>query len=310
MHEQLKLVETRPTIMKFGGTSVGGARPIERVGKIVEQHYRKGMPIVVVVSAVKGVTDKLVAICDNLANRQINDSLLIGEDILGRHCSIVGELNLPKPLRDRTEDEILDLFEVLERQVRMIGSITPNIRDIILSIGERLNARIVRSQLLAKGVNSEAVDAMEFLQTDNNYGTANVDFAFTTRFARDLFLPKLEQGIVPVVTGFIGATKDNRVTTLGRQGSDYTATILGRALNSREVWIWKDVDGVFTEDPRKNPEAELIPELTFFTANKIIKISEQMLFPKTLLPLEETDIVLRIKNTFNPEAEGTRISHR
>lgn len=309
MHEQLKLVETRPTIMKFGGTSVGGARPIERVGKIVEQHYRKGMSIVVVVSAVKGVTDKLVAICDNLANRQINDSLLIGEDILGRHCSIVGELNLPKPLRDRTEDEILDLFEVLERQVRMIGSITPNIRDIILSIGERLNARIVRSQLLAKGVNSEAVDAMEFLQTDNNYGTANVDFAFTTRFARDLFLPKLEQGIVPVVTGFIGATKDNRVTTLGRQGSDYTATILGRALNSREVWIWKDVDGVFTEDPRKNPEAELIPKLTFFTANKIIKISEQMLFPKTLLPLEETDIVLRIKNTFNPEAEGTKISH-
>ncbi len=232
---QLETSEPKPTIMKFGGTSVGGARPIERVGRIVEQQHRKGIPMVVVVSAVRGVTNKLVAICDNLANRQVSDSLLISEDILGRHCSIVGEMNLQKPLRDRTEDEILEIYDVLERQVRMIGAINPSRRDLILSIGERLNARIVRSKLLAKGVNSETVDAMEFLQTDNNYGNANVDFPSTTRFATNLFLPKLAHGIVPVVTGFIGATKDNRVTTLGRQGSDYTATILGRALNSKEV---------------------------------------------------------------------------
>ena len=317
MVEQKKTVENlidlsselRPTVMKFGGTSVGGARPIQRVVRIVESHHREGLPLIVVVSAVRGVTDKLVKICENLATKQVNESLLICEDILGKHSSIVGELDLPRPLRDQTDDEILELITILERQVRLVNPLTSSRQDLILSIGERLNARIVRSKLLAKGVTAEAVDAMEFLQTDNNYGQAEVDFPATTRFAHDLFFPKLDQGIIPVVTGFIGATKDNKVTTLGRQGSDYTATILARVLNAKEVWIWKDVDGVFTEDPRTHPEAELIPELTFFTANRVTRISEQMLFPSTLQPLEGTDIVLRIKNTFKPEAEGTKIWH-
>lgn len=294
-------------VMKFGGTSVGGARPIDRVANLIGKYQREGQSVVTVVSAIRGITDSLVKVCQYISDRDRASSELVLEDILYKHLNVVADLNLSQPLTQSLESKIEELFFELHTETNRPGNMTPERSDKILSFGERFSVRIVANKLLAKGLTAEPVDAFDILETDNHFGEANPDFEKTKIYAERVINPLLESSVIPVVTGFIGATKDGKVTTLGRGGSDYTASILGRVLRADEVWIWTDVDGIYNADPRYHPDAEVLSEISQFRAAYMAKAGARVLYPKTLEPLMGTDIVLRIKNTFSPNSEGSRV---
>jgi len=179
--------------------------------------------------------------------------------------------------------------------------------DAISSLGERMNARIVAARLRQMGLRSEAVDATELIVTDRRFQQATPLMDLTRARTQARLLPLLEVGVVPVVTGFMGATEDGITTTLGRGGSDYSAAILGVALDADEVWTWTDVDGVLTTDPRIVPDARVIPVLSYSEVAELAYFGAKILHPKTISPVVERGIPLWVKNTFNPTCLGTRI---
>jgi aspartate kinase len=206
-----------------------------------------------------------------------------------------------------TIDEYIAELSAYCRSIHVLGEVTPRGMDTITSLGERLNARIVSSALRQSGIESHAIDATELIVTDATFQSA-IPLMETTREKIEFRLaPLLGENSVPVVTGFIGATQDGIITTLGRGGSDYTASILGDCLDADEVWTWTDVDGVMTADPREVPDARVIPELSFSEISELAYFGAKVLHPKTLRPLIERDIPLWVKNTFNPTYPGTRI---
>ena len=300
-------LESKPLhVMKFGGTSVGGVKPIERCASLI-QRYHRSADLVVVASAMRGVTDNLVNLCNlyETGDKELFDLGL--EDMLYRHIQVVHELELPRSLTESLEDELVDIFSKLYGNITLTSIMTPEKYARMVSTGERSSVRILRSKLLAKGVLAEAIDASQLIETDNNFKEAKPDFERTKRYVTNGLVPLIQNGIIPVVTGFIGATKDGKVTTLGRGGSDYTASILGLVLKADEVWIWTDVDGIYSADPRYNPDAELFREVSQYRANMMAKMGARVLYTKTIEPLLGTSTVLRVKNTFNPDAEGTKI---
>jgi len=185
----------------------------------------------------------------------------------------------------------------------------PSVKDIdrVSSIGERLSARILAATLRAMGTKALAVDATDFLVTDAHHGEATPMMDATRENARRMLLPMLEKGTVPVVTGYIGATVEGEVTTLGRGGGDYTAALVGACLDSDEVWIWTDVDGIMTADPKLAPEACSLGTLSYREALELAYFGAEVLHPKTVTPLAERGIPLHIKNSFAPRRPGTRV---
>jgi aspartate kinase len=182
--------------------------------------------------------------------------------------------------------------------------------DLIVSFGERLSAPIVAAAFRSRGIPSAAVDARELIVTDDRFLSAEVDFSLTGVKSSDRLLPMLEAGQVPVVTGFIGATPDGETTTLGRGGSDYSATILGGMLGADEIWIWKEVDGIMTADPGIVPDAALLAELSYDEAAEMSFFGAKVLHPKSMIPAIARGIPVRMRNTFRPAAPGTVIGPR
>lgn len=301
------IAERKPLhVMKFGGTSVGGVRPIERCTSLI-QRYHRSADLVVVASAMRGVTDNLISLC-NLYEAGDRGSFDLGlEDMLYRHIQVIQELELPKPLTESLEDELADMFSELYNNVIATSGMDNEKYARMVATGERAVVRVLRSKLLAQGVLAEAIDASELIETDDNFKEAKPDFAKTEKYVTAGLTPLIRDRIIPVITGFIGATKQGKLTTLGRGGSDYTASILGRVLKADEVWIWTDVDGVYSLDPRYHPDAELLKEISQYRANVMAQMGARVLYPKTIEPLMDSTIVLRVKNTFNPNAEGTKI---
>jgi len=300
--------ERRPIVMKLGGTSVGGARAIETSSRIIEPYYHNKTPLVLVVSAMRGVTDNLVRACNYAEQSRSQDLELHLWDIVYKHQEVVSNLNLSASLHQKVTHQMDELFLELFAECTTTAAMTDARKAKTLTFGERSNSHIVTAQLMNRGIISEAVDAREVIETNDNYLDAVPNLEKTKIYAERKIRPLLDNDVVPVVTGFIGATKDNHTTTLGRGGSDYTASILGRVLNAKEVWIWTDVDGVYSADPRNNPEAKILSELTYATADRMAKAGARVLYPKTVEPLEDTDITLRVKNTFNSTFIGTKIS--
>ena len=192
--------------------------------------------------------------------------------------------------------------------IQVMGEVTPRGIDTIAPLGERLNARVFSALLSQMGVKSCAVDASGLIVTDNNFTNASPLMGLTREQVQTNLLPLMEQGLTPVVTGFIGATESGITTTLGRGGSDYTAAILGDCLDAEEVWTWTDVDGVMTADPRVVPTARVIPELSYSEVGELAYFGAKVLHPKTIRPIIERGIPLWVKNTFNPDLAGTRVS--
>ncbi|MDP3724157.1 MAG: aspartate kinase [bacterium] len=295
-------------VMKFGGTSVGNAHAIEQTASIIQKSL-KDTPccLVVVVSAIRGVTDSLVTIGRNIEKNAREENDLIIEDLEYRHWNVVNNLELPSSIHVELFDGIEKLFVHLRKTISTTTPFNLESLDPLLSFGERFNARIVAAKLKAIGIQAEALDASSFIETDDHFGNAYPNFANTEIYAKRAIYPRLHSGIVPVVTGFIGATRDNRMTTLGRGGSDYTASILGRVLHAQEVWIWTDVDGLYSADPRTNPDATFLPVVSQEYAQELAQQGAKVLYRKTIEPLLGQDVILRIKNTFHPEFPGTTI---
>lgn len=297
-------------VLKFGGTSLNDAGCILRIADIIQDASRR-TSLVVVVSAMGGVTDRLIesgrraAEGDRIAVERILEELTI------RHCAAVAELIGSEEARGRltcTIKAVLDEASRLLQRAMALREVGPQEHDRIASIGERLCAPLVAAVLVERGTESEAIDATELIVTDSHYGAAEPRMDLTRRRTRARLRPVLKRGAVPVVTGFIGSTQDGALTTLGRGGSDYSATILGASLGAQEVVIWTDVDGLMTADPRLVAEAGTVAELSYGEASSLARFGAKVLHPKTLRAIEQVGIPLSICNTFAPERRGTKIS--
>lgn len=281
-------------IMKFGGSSVAGAERIRRVAEIVRGRLEQRP--VVVCSAFRGVTDQLLA--SARASLEGDRSLL--QSLREAHYRAAEELGLSRDLVKPCLDELSDIL----KGISLLKELTPRTLDMVASFGERLSARVLAAHLSASGLPARPLDASAIgLLTDGRFGAANP-------------LPEAEEELrrglsgveeIPVVTGFIGRTRAGELTTLGRNGSDYSATIIGAALGAREVEIWSDTDGIMTADPRVVPEAKPLESLSFAEACELAYYGGKVLHPHTLVPAVKKGIPIRVLNTFRPEHPGTLI---
>ena len=294
--------------MKFGGTSVGDAERIKGVARIVNDAAQLER-VVVVVSAVSGVTDTLIMAAQSAAEKQVFEALQLVLNVQKRHAEIVEGLGLngeKAALHGEVQALVGELQNFIQ-SVSILGEVTPRTLDYISGIGERLSCRLVASALRSIGCPSEAVEATRFLVTDDHFGNAFPLMIHTEERARALLGPMLDAGTVPVVTGFIGATEDGFTTTLGRGGSDYSASIVGTVLGASEIIIWTDVDGVMTANPRVVEEARTLPQISYLEAAELSYFGAKVLHPKTIAPAVERRIPVYIRNSFRPEAPGTLI---
>ncbi|MCS7251801.1 MAG: aspartate kinase [Anaerolineae bacterium] len=296
-------------VMKFGGTSVGDAARFQWVADLIAFHRASEPRMVVVVSAMVGVTDVLVQM-SQLAAQGESTWIPTLEALRKRHQDTVQALSLPEEEAQALEKDLQEGFGRLETVLQAVAALrelSPSTADLVAGMGERWSARILAAALRARGLPARAVDADAFIVTDDRFGEASPDLESTRARARAYLLPMLEQGILPVVTGFIGATPEGRPTTLGRGGSDFSATILGYVLDAEAVWIWTDVDGVMSADPKIVPGARTIPELSYIEAAEMAYFGAKVLHPRTLLPCIDRRIPVRILNTMNPQHPGTWI---
>jgi len=296
--------------MKFGGTSVGDPQALSQAAKLVLACAEDWERVVVVVSAASGVTDALIEGALTAAGGDGQTFLRIEEELRARHHAVIEELLSPGA--DGTSllamvDERLAEFTAFCRSIHVLGEVTPRAMDTIVSVGERINAQLLAALLRLRGAKSDAVEATELIVTDATFQKAVPLMAPTRDRVTRRLVPLMASGTIPVVTGFIGATEDGVTTTLGRGGSDFSAAILGDALDSDEVWIWTDVDGVMTADPRIVPEAERIPVLSYGEIAELAYFGAKVLHPRAIRPVVERGIPLWVKNTFNPSCPGTRI---
>jgi aspartate kinase len=305
-------------MIKFGGTSVGNTKALTQAANIVQEQAQEWDRLAVVVSAMSGVTDALTQGALTAASGDGQTYHAIVTDLRARHYRAVDELLCPEPVEgphtdgERTQllavvDEYLDEFATFCHSVHVLGEVTPRAMSIVTSLGERINARTLAALLRQWGARSEAVDATELIITDSTFQNAMPLMDATRALVSARLVPLLDEGIIPVVTGFIGATKEGVTTTLGRGGSDYSAAILGDCLDADEVWIWTDVDGVMTADPRIVPDARTIPTLSYSEVSELAYFGAKVLHPRTIRPVIERGIPLWVKNTFNPTCPGTRI---
>jgi aspartate kinase len=305
-----EIAKTPLRIMKFGGTSVGDASSIRRVAELVRSAAHDS-DLVVVVSAMAGVTNRLLeaATRSEAGDRSSAEAIFAG--IREQHQTTVDSL---LPSFEQRASVLLKMQECYKdgerlcRGAELQRKLTLKDRDSISSLGERLSAPLVAAALMVCGVKSEAIEASEVIVTDSCHGDANPCMDATRELCQARLRELLRRGIVPVVTGFIGATPEGVLTTLGRGGSDYSATILAAALGAEEVIIWTDVDGMMTADPRVVYTACTIPEISYREAAELAHFGAKVLHPKTLNALAQCGIPVWIRNTFAPQRPGTRIT--
>ena len=297
-------------VMKFGGTSVGSAEALVNATQIIKDAREQYPRVVVVTSAMSGVTDLLLKSASLAAQGNVDSLPDVESALREKHFSAIDVLVNDHKLCEETKGEINCLIQLLVdlcRAIAVLGEASPRALDAVASLGERMNIRLLAAIAQDVGIKVKAIEANEFIVTNSHYQNAHPDFNVTTEKTRALLNPLLDQGIVPIVTGFIGATSDGVITTLGRGGSDYTAAIIGSILPADDVWIWTDVDGVMTTDPRIAPEAQTLPEISYGEIAELAYYGAKVLHPKTIRPVVEAGIGLRICNTFNPSHPGTRL---
>jgi aspartokinase/homoserine dehydrogenase 1 len=297
-------------VMKFGGTSVGNAECIRRAADIVARAAGAGL-VVAVVSAMGGVTNRLKGAAEASAVGDMGTAGNLAETLRQQHEDAIEILIGDGDKRAQLATELKQIIEEVTslcRGTALLRELTPRTLDAISSAGERLSARLLASALRQLGLNATAVEATKLIVTDNHSGRAEPLMAETRERASARLAPLLAERSVPVVTGFIGATVEGKLTTLGRGGSDYSATILAAALDAKEIIIWTDVDGVLTADPRLVPEARTLQEISYNEAAELAYFGARVLHPKTLRPVSEAGIPVWIRNSFLPERNGTKIT--
>jgi aspartate kinase len=296
-------------VMKFGGTSVGSAERITQAAQLATSGLAQGHRVVVVTSAMSGVTNTLIDAATASSKGQWDPQ--VRQALFARHAAVAEAVIQDADRRATTLAEIdrrLDRFEKLCYGLSMVHELTPRLLDAISGTGEMLAAPLVAAAIAVRGVPSSAVDATELIVTTDQFGSAEPLMEETRSKTKARLEPALAAGEIPVATGFIGATVDGVLTTLGRGGSDYSASIVGAALGAGEVWIWTDVDGVMTANPADVPDARTLSEISYSEASELAYYGAKVLHYKTIIPAFRQRIPVRILNSFNPSHAGTRVS--
>ncbi len=296
--------------MKFGGTSVGSPEALEKVVGIVSREIAQGNQVAVVVSAMSGVTDMLLKSVKAAIAGDKWGYKSLSNDIRDKHEDAIHQHIAPSERRNAV---LSDIHTMLQHQqelceaINILEEATPRISDAVVSLGERMSARMVAAILEERGIRSLAFDAGLFVVTNAQYQNAEPLWDITEQRIREKLTPVLEAGITPVITGFIGATPDGSVTTLGRGGSDFSGAIFAANLDSDELIIWTDVDGVMTTDPRVDKRARVLPYVSYAEVGELAFYGAKVLHPKTVQPIINKAIPMRVRNTFNPDHPGTLI---
>jgi len=304
-------------VHKFGGTSVGDAQRFANVADIViehqDQHGTASAEAVVVVSAMSGVTNALIAGARAASEGKDTAYRQIKAELLNKHLEVAE--NLLTHSRERLEvgglvEDRLHSLERLYRSIAVLGELTVRGSDAVASLGEQLSSSILAAVLREQDVRAQAISGTELIVTDDNYGAATPLMKLTRQRLQQRIRPLVERGVIPVITGYVGATEQGVTTTLGRNSSDYTAAIVGAGLDADEVWIWSDVNGILTADPNIVPQARTLSELSYAEAANLACYGANVLHPRTIRSVTQSGILLRIVNSFNASHPGTLIVDR
>jgi aspartate kinase len=301
---------SKTLVMKFGGTSVGSVDALKNAVQIIRDAKRDWERVVVVTSAMSGVTNLLLDSAASASQGKV-DSLPVTESSLReKHFVVADALIKDETLREQTKSEInaliLSLVDLC-KAIAVLGEASPRAMDTVASLGERMSVRLLAAVVHDTGIPADGIESTEFVITNAHFQNAHPDFKVTTEKTREKLNPLLDKNIMPITTGFIGATPEGAITTLGRGGSDYSAAIIGAVLPADDVWIWTDVDGVMTTDPRIVPNAITLPEISYNEIAELAYYGAKVLHPKTIRPVLDAGIGLRICNTFNPSHPGTKL---
>ncbi len=302
-------------MMKFGGTSVGSIDAFAAVVKIVKQKVKeqassKRPGVVVVTSAMSGVTNLLIDAAQKSSKGNANVAKEMIATLRQKHAQVIDHFVKDSGEHTAVTKHLDDKLNELDRicgGIAVLGELTLRGNDLVSGLGERINAPILAAVLRSQGIKAQPVDAVEIVVTDSIFGGADPIMDLTGHRSRAKLLPMVDQGIVPVVTGFVGATTDGIPTTLSRGGSDYSAGIIGTALEADEIQIWTDVNGVMTCDPRIVANARSIKQLSYEEVAELSYYGAKVLHPKTVIHPIQKRIPVRVLNTFEPEHIGTVI---
>ena len=296
---------------KFGGSSLLGAGRMLHAASLVRPAAQR-MQVVVVVSAMKGITDRLLGIAQALGERKSQRARSEAEAVLRAHLDVLNDLSLDADEQDRVARDLGSLGRDLLHEVSVPrnSAATPAAAerfDRLASYGERFSARLFAAALEHTGVAAVPVSSSEFVVTCDTFRDAKPHLEQTRQRGRQVLIPLLADAVVPVVTGFIGATPDGRITTLGRNSSDFSGAIIAHVVDADELVIWTDVDGIYTANPNESSQAQLLHDLSYEDAQALALSGAKVLHPHVLPLAEETEMTVWVRNTFKPQARGTRI---
>ena len=295
-------------VMKFGGTSVEHARAIDNAIALVVRQKKKNP--VVVLSAIAGATDALLKSAELSVAERLDEATLLLNDLLERHVLIAENLidsrsgvqQLIFQLRSRFEE-----LRNLSQSIAILGELTKRSLDTIASMGELMSSLIFAEAMKGKGQNVVWVDARRFMITDDQFGNATPLFSEIGKKAEEIIVPYLHDQAIVVTQGYIGSTAKRITTTLGRGGSDYSAAIIGAALNADEIQIWTDVDGILTADPNIAPKAKKLKTISYKEASELAYFGAKVLHPSTIRPAVQKNIPVVVLNSRQPSSSGTRV---
>lgn len=300
--------------MKFGGGSLGTAKALVQVLAIIIDESKRWDRILIVASALEGVTDMLLEAVLHARAGDQRGYRRIAATLRARHMALADQLPFDTSDRNALKADIDQLLSDMLDQCQKVAKnlndeLLPSMSDAVVAVGERLSARIIAALLRQNEIRGVTIDGTELIVTDDVHGNANPLLQRTAENVQDLLLPMLEREIMPVVTGYIGATEGGETTTLGRGGTDFTASVLSALLEAEALWIWTDVDGMMSADPREISNARVIPSLDYNEAAELAYFGAKILHAKMIAPLAKGAIPLRIKNIYRPGKTGTAISH-
>ncbi|MFC2105507.1 aspartate kinase [Candidatus Bipolaricaulota bacterium] len=296
-------------VHKFGGTSLGNAERIAAVAGIIDAS-QQDTPTVVVVSAMSGATDHLIAGAHAAATDDAAACRSAQDWLADRHHTVVNRLLALSPECSELHNIINERLDRLGRfldSIAVLGELTARGHDAVACFGEQLSAAIVVAALRCRGVKARSISATDLIVTDDHFGAASPQMGTTRKRVNERVRPLVDAGVVPVITGYVGATEDGVPTTLGRSGSDFSAAVIAACLEAAELRIWTDVDGILTADPNVVPNARVLRELSYEEATRLARFGAEVLHPRTIGPIIEHGVPLCILNCFNPGDPGTRI---
>ncbi len=301
---------TKTLVMKFGGTSVGSAKAIRQAAALIQKAKEEWDQVAVVISAMSGVTNLLLEGADTAAAGDSKRPVAIAAELKKKHNDAIFELIRSKEEQETVFERMtahVDEFSMLTHAVNILGEASPRAMDVISSLGERINIHTLAAYLREENCMAEAVGSVDLIRTDSTFQNGKPDMDITRTQTAARLGPVFAAGSVPIISGFMGADENGAIVTLGRGGSDYAAAIIAAALDAEQLWIWTDVPGVMTADPRVVKAARTLRNVTFREVSELAHFGAKVLHPKTMRPIVGSKCELWIKDTFNPDGPATCI---